>query len=359
MNMKTNSLTLLAAGVLATATLSSAHAVELQQKWQTGQSLNYDLSLNGTTNIKVPAGVPIFFAGVPLEIDLAGTGVARLNTLEVDPFGEGTVFVEVPQFDLNGRAFGQKALLELRDGQPRVLINGKPIAIPKPDPKKPLPKYALVIGKDGRVKGVKELDKNGKLLATTAATPKAPALEVADDKEQKPVPAGEAIDRGALISSMIMQALPTLWPQRDVQPGDTWKTTLPLPAAFARNAEAARNAAPLSEWTMTLKGQEVVNGASLWRVGIVGGLQVDGEDLAAPTAPKKGAKPVIGLENLSQRVNGDLWFDADKGQVVRGEMVIDARGRSHTVDDNGRKSEPAWADFTGTFGMRLRDNVGK
>lgn len=351
------SLSLLAAGVLASAAFSCAHAVELQQKWQAGQSLNYDLSLNGTANIKVPADAKIFFAGVPLEVDLSGKGQARLNTLEVSPFGEGTIFVEVPKFDLNGRAFGQKALLELRDGESRFLINGKPIALPKPDAKKaPNKAYGLVIGKDGRIKSVKELDKDGKLLAAPAKSA-APARQVADDKT--PVAPGDAIDKGAFISSMIMQALPTLWPQRDVQPGDTWKTTLPLPAAFARDAATAQGAAPLSEWTMTLKGQEVVDGASLWRVGIVGGIQVDGQTLAKPTAPKKGAKPVPTLENLSQRVDGDLWFDAAKGQVVRGDMVIDMRGQSNSIDDAGRTSEPAWADFTGTFGLRLRDVVGK
>ena len=358
MNMKFNSFSLLAAGILATAALTPARAVELQQKWQAGQSLNYDLSLNGTTNLKVPADVPIFFAGVPLEIDLTGKGVARLNTLEVDPQGEGTIYVEVPTFDLNGRAFGQKALVELRDGEARVLINGKQIETPKPDPKNMPPKYGLIIGKDGRVKGIKELDKNGKLLAATTKNA-APQLQVADDAEQAPVPAGQAIDRGAFISSMVMQALPTLWPQRDVQPGDTWKTTLPFPAAIARNAEIAQKAAPLSEWTMTLKGQEVVDGVSLWRVGIVGGLQVEGADLAAPTAPRKGEKPAFALDNISQRVNGDLWFDAAKGQVVRGDMVIDARGQSYTINDKGRNSDPAWADFTGTFGMRLRDAAGK
>ena len=364
MNIQIRSLSLLAAGVLATAAFSSAQAVELQQKWQAGQALNYDLSLDGTTNIKVPRGMNLprdfrFLAGVPLEIDLTGQGVARLNALAVSPSGESTVFVEVPKFDLNGSAFGQKALIGLRDGRVSFSIFDQTTDLVKPDPKNPFPKYALIIGKDGRVKGVKELDKNGKLLATTAATPTAPVLSVADDTEQTPVAAGEAIDRGAFISSMIMQALPTLWPQRDVQTGETWKTTLPLPAVLARNANAAQNAAPLSEWTMTLKGQEVVDGVSLWRVGIVGGLQVDGESLAAPTAPKKGDKPVPALENLSQRVNGDLWFDAAKGQVVRGNMVIDARGKSHTIDEQGRKGEPAWADFTGTFGMRLRDGAGK
>ncbi len=358
MNMKFKSLSLLAAGVLATAAFSSAQAVELQQKWQAGQSLNYDLALNGTTNVKVPADVPIFFAGVPLEIELSGKGVARLNTLEVNPKGEGTIFVEVPKFDLNGRAFGQKALVELRDGEARVLINGKQIETPKPDPKNTPPKYGLIIGKDGRVKGVKELNKDGKLLAATAKNA-APKLQVADNADETPIPAGQAIDRGAFISSMVMQALPMLWPQRDVQPGETWKTTLPFPAAIARNADVAQKAAPLSEWTMTLKGQEVVDGVSLWRVGIVGGLQVEGADLAAPKTPKKGEKPVPALDNISQRVNGDLWFDAAKGQVVRGDMVIDARGQSYTINDKGRNSDPAWADFTGTFGMRLRDDAGK
>ena len=356
MNMKISSLALLAAGVLATAAFSSAHAVELQQKWQTGQALNYDLSLNGTANVQVPANVPIFFAGVPLQVDLVGKGLARLNTLEVSPAGDGTVFVELPSFDLNGRAYGQKALVELRDGQTRVLINGQPIATPKPDPNKAPPKYGLVIGKDGRIKNVKELDKNGKLLAAPSR-PAALARPVADDAA--PVAPGAAIDKGAFISSMIFQALPTLWPQHDVQPGDTWKTTLALPTAFARDAATAQGAAPLSEWTMTLKGQEVVDGVSLWRVGVVGGIQIDGQTLAKPTLPKKGENPVPTLENLTQHVDGDLWFDNAKGQIVRGDMVVDMRGRSNTLDATGRAGDAAWGDFTGTFGMRLRDAVAK
>ena len=354
--MKTiRSLSLLAAGILATAALAPARAVELQQKWQVGQALDYDLSLNGTANIKVPASAKIFFAGVPLEIDLSGKGAARLNTLEVNPMGDGTVFVEVPKFDLTGRTFGQTALLELRDGQTKFLINGKAIDTPKPDPKKAMPKYALVIGKDGRVKSVKELDKNGKLVATSAPKSAAQVRQIADET----VAPGDAIDKGALISSMILRALPTLWPQRDVQVGDTWKTTLPLPAAFARDAATAQGAAPLSEWNMTLKGQEVVDGVSLWRVGIVGGIQVEGQTLAAPKTPKVGENPVPSLENLSQHVDGDLWLDAAKGQIVRGDMVIDARGQSNSVDSAGRKGDAAWADFTGTFGLRLRDAAGK
>ena len=355
MNMKTKSFPLLAASVLAAAAFNSAHAVELQQKWQAGQALNYDLSLDGTANVKVPASVPIIIAGVPLEVDLSGAGTARLNTLAVNAQGDGTIFVEVPKFDLNGSAFGQKALVEVRDGQTRFLINGKPIAIPKPDPKKTPPKYGLIIGKDGRIKGVKELDKNGKLLASAAKTP-APARQVADDA---PVAPAEAIDKGAFISSVILQALPTLWPQRDVQPGDTWKTTLPLPVSFARDAATAQDAAPLSEWTMTLKEQEVVDGVSLWRVGVVGGIQVDGKTLAKPALPKQGEKPVPTLENLSQRVDGDLWIDAAKGQVVRGEMVIDMRGQSNTLDAAGRGGDAAWGDFTGTFALRLSDVAGQ
>ena len=355
--MKFKSLPWLAAGVLATAAFNSAHAVELQQKWQTGQTLNYDLSLNGTANVKLPANVPVFFAGVPLEVELSGAGTARLNTLEVNPLGDGTVFVELPKFDLNGRTFGQKALVELRDGQTRLLINGKPIDTPKPDANRaPGKAYGLVIGKDGRVKGVKELDKNGKLLAAPSQ-PAALARAVAD--EQTPVAPADALNKGTFISSMILQALPTLWPQHDVQPGDTWKTTLALPAAFARDAATAQGAAPLSEWTMTLKGQETVDGVSLWRVGVVGGIQVDGKTLAQPVLPKKGENPVPTLENLSQHVDGDLWIDNTKGQVVRGEMVVDMRGQSNTLDATGRAGDAAWGDFTGTFAMRLHDVTAK
>ena len=263
----------------------------------------------------------------------------------------------MPRFDLTGRAFGQKALLELREGKTRLLINGNPIALPAPDPKKaPDKAYGLVIGKDGRVKRVQELDPNGKLLASDAVASR--ARNVADQNPETVAPEA-AIDKNAFATSIILKALPTLWPQGDVQPGDTWKTTLPLPTAFARTPEAAKNAAPLSEWTMTLKGEEMVDGASLWRVGIVGGIAVDGKVLPKPATPKKGEKPVAELENLTQRVDGDIWIDAAKGQIVRGDMVIDARGQSHTIDDRGRASDPSWADYTGTFGLRLRDTTKK
>ena len=343
-------LPLLAAGALATLTIAPARAVELQQKWQAGQTLDYDVSMNGTANLKVPTDAPVFFAGVPLEVDVNGKGTARLNTLEVDAAGAGTVYLEVPEFDLNGKAFGQKALIELRDGQTRFLLNGKPLGLPKPDAKNPPKRYGLIIAKDGRVKGVKELDQNGKLTATTQTKPQ--LSRIADDG--KTVTPEEAVDKGAFITSLVLSALPTLWPQSDVQPGDTWKTTLPFPTAFARDAATAKGAAPLSEWTMTLKGQEVVDGLLLWRVGIVGGIQVDGANLAKPATPKKGEKPAPALDNLSQRVDGDLWFDAAAGKVVRGDMVIDARGQSHTVDTAGRRSDPSWADFTGTLGLRLQ-----
>ena len=348
--MKTPSIfSVLAAGVLVSAAFTPARAVELQQKFVAGQSLNYNVSMSGTANVKVPADLPVFFAGVPLEIEINGQGLARLNTLEVNPAGDGTVYLELPKLDLNGETFGQKALLELRDGKPRFLLNGKPLAVPLPDPNKQTggKAYGLVIGKEGRVKSVKELSKDGQLLPTQATN--AQSKPAADE-----VAPADAVDKGAFISSLILRALPTLWPQGDVQPGDTWKTTLPLPAALARTPETAQTAAPLSQWTMTLKGQEVVDGVSLWRVGIVGGIEVDGGDLPAPAAPKKGAKAVPALENLSQKVDGDLWFDAAKGQIVRGDMVIDARVQSHTIGENGRNSEPSWADFTGTFGLRLQ-----
>ncbi len=346
-------LSLLAAGVLATVAVAPAHAVELQQKFQAGQSLNYDVVMNGTANLKVPAEMPVFFAGVPLEIELNGKGTATLKTLEVSPAGDGTLLAQLPKFDLNGSSFGQKVLLELRDGKPRFLFNGKEMGGVKPNQKKDdktdNKAYALIVGKDGRVKGVKQVGKDGKLLPTAADNAATPPLKLVADGDNTKM----AIDKGGLITSTILNALPTLWPKGDVKPGDTWQSELPLPAFMARTPEIAKNAPPLSKWTMTLKDQEVVDGVSLWRVGIIGGIELDGKNLPAPTAPKNGAKFTPQLENLSQTVDGDLWFDAAKGQIVRGDMVIDARGQSHTVSATGRKSDPSWVDFTGTLGLRL------
>ena len=346
-------LSLLAAGVLATVATSSAHAVELQQKFQAGQSLNYDITMNGTANLKVPSDMPVVFAGVPLEIELNGKGTATLKTLEVNPAGDGTLLAQLPTFDLNGSSFGQKVLLQLRDGKPRFLFNGKEMGGVTPNQKKDEKAndkaYALIVSKDGSIKGVKTVGKDGKLLPTIAAQAATPQLKpIADEDNTK-----MAIDKGGLITSTILNALPTLWPKGDVKVGDTWKTELPLPAFMARTPEIAKTAPPLSKWTMTLKEPEVVDGASLWRVGIVGGIELDGKNLPAPAAPTNGQKAAPQLDNISQTVDGDLWFDADKGQIVRGEMVIDARGQGRTINAAGRKSDPSWVDFTGTLGLRL------
>ena len=357
MKILTHSARLLAVGLLTTVALAAmpARAVELQQHWQAGQTLNYDLAMKGTANVKVPADAPVIFAGVPLEVEVQGNGVARLNTLEVDALGNGTVFVEVPKFDFNAQAFGQKALVQLREGETtKFLLNGKPLAIgnKKDDAKAPAKRYGLVIGKDGRVQNFKELDpvKPTAMLAP-AQTP--PLRAVADEQ---PVKAEAAIDKGTFMASMILRGLPALLPKGDVQIGDTWKTELPFPAVLAKSPAAANAAPPLSDWTMTLKGQETVDGVSLWRIGVVGGLRVDGTALPAPKTPQKDAKPVPQLDNLAQNVNGDIWFDAQNGRIARGEFVVDARGQSHTVDTKGQHSDPSWADFTGTFGMKLNDS---
>ena len=347
-------LSLLAAGVLVTVAVAPAHAVELQQKFQAGQSLNYDILMDGTANLKVPSDMPVVFAGVPLEIELNGKGTATLQTLEVSPAGDGTLLAQLPKFDLNGSSFGQKVLIELRDGKPRFLFNGKEMggATPnqKKDEKADNKAYALIVGKDGRVKGVKTVSKDGKLLPTVADKAATPQLNpVADEKDDTKM----AMNRGGIIASTILNALPTLWPKGDVKTGDTWQTELPLPAFMARTPEIAKTAPPLSKWTMTLKDQEVVDGVSLWRVGILGGIELDGKNLPAPAAPKNGERAAPQLDNISQTVDGDLWFDADKGQIVRGDMVIDARGQGRTVNAAGRKSDPSWVDFTGTLGLRL------
>ena len=347
---------LLAAGLVGAVAMGAvlpARAVELQQRFVAGQALNYDLAMNGTANLKVPTDAPVIFAGVPLEVEVRGSGVGRFNTLSVDALGNGTVFFELPHFDLNAKAFGQKGLLELRDGQaPRFSLNGKPLAVgdkKNDDKAAPAKRYALIIGKDGRIKDVQELA----AIKPTAATLEAPAAPTARRvADEKPVKPEAAIDQSAFFTSVILRALPTLLPQGDVQIGDTWKTSLPFPTNLAR-AGATADAPPLSQWTMTLKGQETLDGAALWRIGVIGGLRVDGDRLPAPAPPGKDARPVMQLDNLTQNVNGDFWFDAQNGRIARGDFVVDARGQGHTLDNKGGQSEPSWADFTGTFGMKL------
>ncbi|RYX82607.1 hypothetical protein EON83_18725 [bacterium] len=347
-------------GALLAFSLPS-HAVVLKQKWQEGQKLNYALDLDGTANLQLPPGAPgmDLFAGVPLEVQMRGTGMAAFSTLKVDEFGTGTVAVSVPSMKLNAQTMGQKAQWTLTNGKSQFALNGQPLnigALPQGDGK---PTAALKISADGQFKGIEQLGTAGK----PAPQPAAPANPA------------NAIDQTGLLWATVLNSFPALWPNNDVKTGDTWKANVDF-APLARPAKDGEEVKPLGTFDLKLEGEDVVMGKTLHRVALKGDLDLDGKTLEkafpaiaaagkAPAAPAAGAPKANAprgnmantmtqarLDHANQTVEGTVWFDAAAGQIVKTELVLG--GRAQALTGNGNKTAESWFDFTGTLNMALQ-----
>ncbi len=334
----------------------TAHAVVLKQKWQAGQTLVYNVDLDGTANVQMPSDMPNPLAGVPLEVQMSGKGIANFNTLKVDELGTGTVAVSVPKWNLDAQALGQKANWTLQDGKSQFTLNGRRLAV-GPDPKKPLPALPNVkIAANGQFKGIERLDEAAK---TTGA---AKVGEAAQTTEDAPVSPEAAIDKGALATAAMMRALPALWPSRDVKVGDTWQANVDF-APLARPAQNGQPAKPLGAFNLKLEGQEVVNGQTLQRVSIKGDIDIDGQTIErmAPPATSKApanrataAKAQPKLDHATQTVDGQIWLDAAGGKVAKAALILGGRAQAQTPKSDGTPGAPAWFDFTGTLNMSLQ-----
>lgn len=314
--------------------LASAQAVVLEQKWTPGQDLNYQTALRGTVNVQTPAGMKFPLAGVPFEIEVKGDGVTQFQTLSVDEAGVGVVALRVPQFDLSASSFGQRGQLQLSETASRFAINGKQVKFG--DGTNPLgsAKTALRVSRQGRVIGVQDLD----------AKPAAQTAPAADDK---PVDAAAAINQGALVTAAIINALPTLWPGRDVQIGESWRAKVVFPIASPAD-KTKITPTQLGEWQLTLKATEFVAGRELQRVAVIGMIKADTSQFMVPSAK---IPPVAG----KQDVKGDMWLDAAAGQIVRADLVVGA-----SVETGKGLTEPTeqgHADFTGTLKLDLKKAV--
>lgn len=315
-------------GVLgALCPLIPAQAVVLEQKWTPGQDLNYQTALRGTMNVQAPASANFILAGVPLDIEISGDGVAQFKVLAVDEAGIGTVALRVPQFDLRGETWGQKGQVVLSETGSKFLLNGK--AQKFGDGTNPLgqSQTALRISRQGRVLGLKDL------------APKAP--KAGEKANEKTGDAGGAINQGALVTAAIIQALPTLWPGRDIALGESWTTKINFPVSSQTEPKKV-TLTQFGEWNLTLKGAETVGGRQLQRVGLTGSIKVDSAQFVAPNA-----KTPRGV--AQQDLSGDVWLDAAAGQIARADLVIGARVKA----GEGTKDQ-SHADFTGTLQMNLK-----
>ncbi len=318
---------------------SSARAVVLEQKWTAGQKLSYQTALDGTMNVQVPPGVNFPLAGIPLEVEVSGSGVAHLKIVSVDPNGVGTLVMSVPDFDLKAQVLGQKSRVTLKEKSIAVSINGQPVKLG--DGKTPLvnplgdPQVALRVSRQGRFLGVQPLQ------------PKtAPATKNEADNPGKPVAPGAAINRSALLMASLIRALPTLWPGRDVQIGEKWKSEISLPIP-SRTDPKTLVPTQFGAYNWTLKGLEILGGKALQRVGVTGEFNVDSTQFQ-PGDAKTDAKNPRGV--AQQTVSGDVWLDARAGQIERAELVLGAR-----VEGGQTAKAQGFADFTGTLQINLKN----
>jgi len=348
-----------------------ARAVTLEQKWLAGQQLNYDMTMNGTLTIDTDAGAPVLWAGLPLEVLLKGSGQVALDTRKVDENGAGLVALKLPSFKVTGSAWEQNVVLDILDGQPKFSFNGKDMT--GPQDKRPNlqflvePTYGLQISRLGRVERavplVEEVEKKDN--ATTGA----------NDAKNSP---GAPINVAGLMRSAFFQMLPAPWPAHEVEIGDTWTivSRLPIPAAKtdedkteAANADDAKTdeAAPapafqvleLGKFDMTLKGEETLDGKKALRVGVVGTLSLDAAKakiLNKAAGNKAGGNKV---SSATQKISGDLWFDANAGQFVKAALVL--KGQMKGVGGTpakGAEKAKTWGStqsFYGNIGLKLKN----
>ncbi|MBV9469536.1 MAG: hypothetical protein JOZ57_09865, partial [Abitibacteriaceae bacterium] len=318
-----------------------------------------------------------------------------LDTLTVDENGTGTVVPRVNQLQIKGDMLGQKLILNVQDGNGSFTMNGKAMAGGDKANWGALsnPALAMRISKFGKIEGF--VPNPGQTTPPTQGTPttapaptddaKARAARAAGRLEapagKKPQGAGLPLDLQGILSAMMLRALPTLWPDHEVNAGDKWTTDLnwPLPAKItgdgaAPDAAAAPQFVPLGKFDMTLRGEEEVAGRKTQRIAVKGMVDIDEKTAAAlaqsvpPQLHKAGAAKANApaLQHSKQQFSGDLWFDASAGQLVRVEMDVQSLVTAHNVGGqtaNGQKKnaqakpnpdEDSAMAFNGTLQMQLR-----
>ena len=355
-----------ATGLALTFALGPANAVVLEQKWHAGDKAAYALTLNGTMNLQAPADAPVLWAGIPLEVAVHGQGKTVLQTLDVDEDGTARVAFKIARLTIAGDSLGQRGELRVENGTTHLFLNGKalvldkgpngakpagnaaganatgpnPTAANRPAPMLANPPVTLRLTRRGKLAGI---DKVGAAPAPPPATTDATAGADGKPGTANPTTIQGALNRTALAQAMVLRALPAIWPDHEVNIGDSWDAVVGWPAPVGGDAS------PLGQFKLTLKSAEIVEGHNIFKVGLEGAIALD----QAKIKQVNGAGAVAGaglgvLTNASQSVKGDLWFDAEAGQVVRAEFVVSAQMAGRGPGTPGHPGEGSWTDFTGT-----------
>lgn len=362
--------TLLAAMSLAVSCAAlavPAQAVVLEQKWIAGQQLTYDMTMDGTLNLDADSRAPFLWAGIPLQAKVGGDGEVTLDTRAVDNAGTAIVAVRVPRLLLRGALMEQRAELSIQNGQASLLFNGIPMngqpggAGGGPDLRALVdPAVALRISKMGRLEGIVPLKQQ---TSNPDGTRKDDA-----NAEKKPSRLGGLFNIEGLLRSALLQALPAIWPGREVNVGEPWtvEPQIPLPAHGAGDDAAATPAVQmtsLGKFDLVLRGEEEVEGRKTHRVAVRGALTLDEHSAAllsegAGDRSNNGAPRGQRLIDASQTVDGDIWFDASAGQIVRAVLKLQTQARNQGTTRARNNTQPrTWNSaqkFAGTLEMKLR-----
>ena len=330
---------------LSTFAPKPVRADVLVEKWEVGQQLSYDLKMDGTLRFQAPADVPMI-GGLPLELLLTGEGQSTLDTREIDEFGVALVVprLERLQLKFNETNFDQKGVLGFRDGKANLSLNGQTVGASMDWSKVSNPDYGLRITKTLRVLGAQPLA--DKVESEADAAP----VEEAKPNAKSPLP----FNFPAMMQAMITRVIPPLLPDRDVKIGDTWTTNIEAPVLPGKPATEKK--ASLGKFDFKAVAEEEVAGRKTWRIAVDGVLKVtDFSTQAASDALQKSDKgknaKLPKLLSLTQKMKGDVWFDAAAGQIVRVDMNLDA-----TAEGREAAGKDADGDMTyiGTMQMDLR-----
>jgi hypothetical protein len=184
-----------------------------------------------------------------------------------------------------------------------------------------------------------------------------------------------------LLQNRIIQALPALWPQSPVKPGDKWTAEVKWPLNDKPSTQAGADAGDkatnkttqpsvtpgsgaedaatpgLGKFNLSLVGEEEVDGRKLQRVTIDGTIEIDESKAAALAklgeAPAAKAPPGRML-GTRQRVSGEMWLDSQAQHLTRLDLDLASQTAllSNAVGNTG-KPGTWWFDFGGKLRMQL------
>jgi hypothetical protein len=335
----------LSAVFLSLVAKPSSAAVTLKQNWQAGQQLVYDTNIDGDLNLQIPATVPTFIAGMPLEIGLRGVGKTTLNTLKVNDFGDGTVQTKINPLAIEAETFGQKAVIKIQNGNATATLNGAPQQETFFDWNLLTnPPVAFTISPQLKITNIGSPD-------ASDSTSAAPANMM------------------TMIQNLILQSLPAILPTKSLNVGDQWTSDVQFKTSPAPNAETIK----LGSFQFELKDPQTMEGRNLQHITVHGDLDLSSEQSKAykkgfgaandsasddsdekPSSVTKALKDMLTnhLFSLGQTVDGDLYFDTQAGQFVQADLNLDSQ--LQTLPDTNEPSTPdGFMNFSGTVRFKL------